>query len=118
MTVSFSSFRPARWGLFTLMFFAALVALVPSQNANAQGPNAKNMALRNDGTTFVISKTTRNFAPSHSVSTETNITAQQGTLRNLPAVRPQSPESVIGPDGRTQVTNTADYPTPQSCSWK
>lgn len=111
MKVSFSWRRQARPLLLALLSLTALFAFSPLQNVNAQKPSAKNLIVRNDGVTFAPTKSNRTFAPSRAASANANeIKPQTGTLKNLPPLRPGSPESVIGPDGRTQVLNTADYP--------
>lgn len=105
------SWRHVRLFVLALLSLTALVAFSPLQYVNAKGPNAKNRIVRNDGATFALPKSTRTISPSHAPSANTGeIKPQTGTLKNLPPLRPGSPESVIGPDGRTQVTNTADYP--------
>lgn len=67
--------------------------------------------VRNDGATFAIASSELKFSPSNAVtiSPESLVNAEVGA-KNLKPLGDLSPESVIGADGRTQVTNTSAYP--------
>ncbi len=100
--------------VFLPLFFAA-----PS--AFAQKPIAGDALVRNDGRVIEIKNSTRAYAPSKSVTIDARqlvnetvpprqllqFTAQANAL----AVSANaSPDSIIGPDGRTRVANTAIFP--------
>lgn len=68
--------------------------------------------VRRDGARFDIPTVTPKSLPSHRVRIEAN---QRGNKKvenkNLPPLRAGGTESVIGPDGRTQITATTTYPS-------
>ncbi|MBI4675562.1 MAG: serine protease [Chloroflexi bacterium] len=67
--------------------------------------------VRNDGALFDIKSSALPFSPSQAVTVapENLVNAEVGA-KNLPPLGDLSPESVIGADGRTQITNTTVYP--------
>lgn len=91
------------------LLLAVLMTVNPAGTARAQLP--PDIMVRNDGKTFQVVESNKLFSASHSVAPEANQLVNANLAeRNLKPFGNPSPESVIGPDGRTQVTNTGTYP--------
>lgn len=89
----------------------ALLGILGAAQPTIAAQEAPLRIVRNDGATFDISSLDLPFAPSNAVtiSPESLVNAKVGA-KNLKPLGDLSPESVIGADGRTQVTNTTAYP--------
>ncbi len=100
----------ARWLLLGALLLALLAVATPAANTYAQGPNP-NLIARNDGAVFQMSDSSKTFSASFTpaASPEALVNEFVGS-KNLKPLGTVSPESVIGPDGRTQVANTSAYP--------
>lgn len=89
----------------------ALLAFAPTPIARADDGDKRVQIVRNDGARFDIPIAKSNYLPSHNVNAESNkIVNTQTAPKNLPALGTTGTESVIGPDGRTQVTDTTTFP--------
>jgi len=102
--------QPTSWAMLAFALLLVMLALAPTPIAQAQ--KGKNKIVRNDGAVFEIQKSDRTFMPSRAASSEASkLLNQPNEPKNLLPVRAQSPESIIGPDGRTNVTSTTTYPS-------
>lgn len=100
------------WLRFALLaaLLTALLSFGATQPAFADGPDkGENIMVSNDGTEEAIPNAKTNVALAFKGSGTLNEQAPSETPRNG---RPMdnSAESVIGADGRTQITNTGKYP--------
>lgn len=100
-------YRSMLFGLMAVALFGVLSTAQPALAAN----NDPLRIVRNDGVVFDIKASDLLFSESHvlSVSPESLVNADAGA-KNFKPQGNYSAESVIGPDGRTQVTNTTTYP--------
>ena len=98
-----------RFVLLGAFLLTVLALFNPVSVTHAQLP--PNVIVRNDGATFPIVDSKETMSPSNMQPMQPEQLVNTKTApRNLPPLGGLSPESVIGPDGRTQVTNTTDYP--------
>lgn len=105
------NYQPTSWAMLAFALLLVLVALAPTPLAQAQKGKGKNVIVRNDGAVFEIKKSDRTVMPSRAATPEVSkLLNQRVEAKNLAPVLAQSPESVIGPDGRQSVTNTTTYP--------
>jgi glutamyl endopeptidase len=88
----------------------ALIAVCAPQVTRAQKPD-RNRIVRSDGAVFAIQRSDRTFSPSFAgvVTEQARVNQKLDTKNKFPA-SPQSTESIIGPDNRTQILDTTVYP--------
>jgi glutamyl endopeptidase len=110
MTLWTRSLRYAHLLGLAILLLGVILVLAPTQFASAQKPN-RNKIVRNDGAVFEMKQMPGNMSPSFAGSGAEGILVNQKVeAKNLLPIRPQGTESVIGPDGRTQVLDTETYP--------
>lgn len=110
MLRSHSLSRTARALALGILLLAALIVLIPADVTQAQGPDPYRIVSR-DGTTFALQDSGKTFSPSFKPGADAEALVNENVgIKDLKPLGETSPESVIGPDGRTQVTNTTAYP--------
>ncbi len=116
--LSFHLTLPRLVGLW-LACLAFVLMLGPAPHARAGRPGQDNI-VRNDGRVFEIQESPRTYSPSHAVTiTRDQLKNERVPHQELVTVSPNpqnirdgalEPESIIGPDGRTRVTDTTVFP--------
>jgi glutamyl endopeptidase len=96
--------------LLAVLLLTVLAVLTPAGISNAQGPDPYDI-VRNDGVVFKLQDSGKSLSPSYTppIAPEALVNENVG-IKDLKPLGDTSPESVIGPDGRTQITNTTKYP--------
>lgn len=109
MQVAQPKWQWLRLALLALLFTAVLVALAPLSSVYADEPDDQSILISNDGKEIVMQSFQTNMSPSFR---GTGFIREKATTAVPLDGRPirQETESIIGPDGRTQVTNTTTYP--------
>lgn len=113
MKIAPSRRKWARLAMLSALLTLTLVAIAPIQTTHADDPNGIDVIVTNDGKTFQApparAKISRSFAgtgvPARTFK-ESSATPRTGRVMQFG----NRTESVIFPDGRTQVTNTGSYP--------
>ncbi len=98
-----------RFLLLAVFAASALLILVPLHAARAAAPKNQGIA-RNDGKFFAIRNSSQVFSPSRgpsTIATRHELTVKSQNLKSLDNL---TIESVIGRDGRTQVSDPSVYP--------
>ena len=96
--------------LLSSLFLAALLFLAPHSVLHAQSDGPL-LIVGNDGSSVALSDSGKFFSDSHKPAlTQEALVNETVNAKNLKPLGGTSPDSVIGPDGRTQITNTSAYP--------
>lgn len=91
--------------------FLALLTLAPLPIARADDGDDPGQIVRRDGVRFDVPTVTTKYLPSHRAAADTSKLVNTKTSnKKLPALGGKSIESVIGPDGRKQVSDTTKFP--------
>jgi len=100
----------ARGLLLGALLLTILGLAAPAAITHAQGPDPY-LVVRNDGAVFQTPASGKLLSTSYkpTIAPEALVNESVGS-KNLKPLGAVNPESVIGPDGRTQVTNTSAYP--------
>lgn len=100
----------ARFLLLGMLLVTLLAVVTPADVSHAQGQDPY-LIVSNDGTLSEIKNSGKLFSPSKMPSTAPEALVNENVgIKDLKPIGGLSPESVIGPDERTQITNTTAYP--------
>lgn len=96
--------------LLSSLFLATLLFLAPNSVLHAQSAGPL-LIVGNDGSSVALSDSGKFFSDSYKPAlTQEALVNETVNAKNLKPLGGTSPDSVIGPDGRTQITNTSAYP--------